>query len=395
MYLTKEEERILDGEYGFSLSLAMKILVAVGEAFNAERLIPISSSHISGISYFNIGDAGLDFISKIAGGCRVKVKTTMNPIGFDLDNPSLFHVSKVEFEKQLKIISCLSGCGVRRSLTCIPYEVSNKPKIGDIISWAESSAVTYANSILGARTNRESGISSLASALIGKTPFYGLLLDENRIPKVKVEVSNEVSHGKRNLSLLGYMVGCILQDKIPFIQGLRVGRVEEFKYLCAGTAAASNISMVWIDNVTPDIRRVKWYGKFEDKIRIGLRELEEFNDERFDSVSIEDADLVFFGCPHYDVYDVVQIVDVCRRIREVNRRCEIWFSMARDQIGMLGWDIVSMLKALGVTLVKDTCIVITKFRSLGFDRVLTDSAKAAHYLKNRFHVEVGLLPSKL
>ena len=395
MYLTKEEERILDGEYGFSLSLAMKILVAVGEAFNAERLVPISSSHISGISYFNIGDAGLDFISKITGGCRVKVETTMNPVGFDLDNPSLFHVSGVEFERQLRIVDCLGRCGVRRSLTCIPYEVSNRPSVGDIISWAESSAVTYANSILGARTNRESGISSLASALIGKTPLYGLLLDENRTPQVKIEVLDGVIQDKRGLSLLGYMIGCMLQDRIPFIQGLRVVRVEEFKYLCAGIAAASNISMVWIDNVTPDIRRVKWCGRFEDKVRIGLRELEDFSDERFDSVSTEDADLIFFGCPHYDVYDVVQIVDVCRRIREVNRRCEIWVSMARDQIGMLRWDIVSRLKALRVTLVKDTCIVVTKFGSLGFDRVLTDSAKAAHYLKNRFHVEVGLLPSKL
>ncbi len=186
MYLTKEEELILAGEYGYALQKAMEILVALGDIYGADRLIPIKSAQVAGVSYKNIGDAGIEFLRDfVEAGAKVSVYTTLNPAGIGDD----------EFmEKQMEVLELYRKMGIEVTSTCTPYYGANLPPKfgGDHIAWSESSAVSFANSILGARTNREGGPSSLAAAIVGKTPNYGLHLDENRKATVIVDVKAKV-----------------------------------------------------------------------------------------------------------------------------------------------------------------------------------------------------------
>ncbi len=192
MYLTKEEERILNGENGWANQTCMRILVRLGELFDAEKLIPINSAHVSGISYKTLGDAPIEFLKALADAdAKVKVKTTLNPQSLDPE----YLIKKLPNDlqqKQLDILRQFDRMGLTESLTCTPYYLG-KLKRGSHMAWAESSAVVYANSVLGSWTNREGGPSALAAAIIGKTPDYGIHKPENRHPNILGESRSEVA----------------------------------------------------------------------------------------------------------------------------------------------------------------------------------------------------------
>ena len=168
MYLTQEEEKILEGEQGNAAQKSMQILVALGEIYGAERLIPVSSVQVAGVSYHNLGEAGLEYLNELAKDGRVKVLTMLNPAGMDLENWSKLGIPEDFAEKQKRVIDAFSKMGIITSCTCTPYLIGNLPRYGEHVAWSESSAVTFANSVIGARTNKEGGPSALASAIIGK-----------------------------------------------------------------------------------------------------------------------------------------------------------------------------------------------------------------------------------
>ena len=181
MYLTKEEEKILAGEEGETLQKAMGILTALGDIYGADALIPVKSAQISGVSYKTIGDAGLEWISDLKG--TVRVPSVLNPAGMDTENWERLGIDPAFAKKQIEILDVFKGLGVRPQCTCTPYYLKGFD-VGyeDHLAWGESSAVSYANSVIGARTNREGGPSAISAALIGKTPNYGFHLPENRQP---------------------------------------------------------------------------------------------------------------------------------------------------------------------------------------------------------------------
>ena len=154
MYLTKEEEKMLNGEYGEATRKAMEILVALGDIFGADRLIEVSSVQVAGVSYDNIGDAGLEFLNELAKDGKVKVTTTLNPAGMDIENWKSLGISEEFAEKQIQVIEAFKKLGIIPTCTCVPYLIGNLPRFGEHIAWSESSAVAFANSVIGARTNR-------------------------------------------------------------------------------------------------------------------------------------------------------------------------------------------------------------------------------------------------
>jgi len=178
--LTRLEERMLAGEYGYAAQKAMEILVALGKIYGAERMIEIRSAQISGVSYSNLGEEGLEFLLKLAEDGCVRVPTTLNPCGMDLEEWREMGIPEDFAEKQLRVIEAYRRLGVEPTLTCTPYLAGNMPEFGDHVAWSESSAVIYINSVIGARTNREGGPSALAAAITGRTPLYGLHLDDAR-----------------------------------------------------------------------------------------------------------------------------------------------------------------------------------------------------------------------
>ena len=158
MHLTNVEEKMLAGEEGYAVQKSMQILTALGEIFGADKMIPVSSVQVAGVSYYNLGDAGLEYLESLAGkGAKARVKTTLNPAGMDLENWRELGIDEEFARKQEQVIQAFVKMGIIPSCTCTPYLVGNEPGRGDHIAWSESSAVTYANSILGAMTNREGG----------------------------------------------------------------------------------------------------------------------------------------------------------------------------------------------------------------------------------------------
>ncbi|MEE8167614.1 MAG: aconitase X catalytic domain-containing protein, partial [Candidatus Hydrothermarchaeales archaeon] len=296
MYLTKEEEGILEGESGDGLRRAMELLVALGDIKDASGLVSIASAHVSGVSYKTIGEAGLELLHEWAAtGTKVRVPTTSNPAGVDLEAWQELGFPRAFAEKQKEIIDVYHKMGVQKSCTCTPYLAGNQPTYGADIAWAESSAVAFANSVLGARTNRESGISALAAAMLGKIPCYGLHLEENRRGTFIVEVEEEL-RGAWGYSAMGYHVAKM--NGIPIFKGIRPS-MDEMKVLGAALATGG-ISMFHVEGVTPDCKEEK-----VEKLVLGRKELADASDSL--NTCDGDVDIVCIGCPHCSRDEILEI----------------------------------------------------------------------------------------
>ncbi len=359
MYLTKEEEEMLNGD-DETLARCMEILVANGEANDAERLIEITSAHISGVSYDNIGEAGLEWLESLAG--KVKVPTTVNPAGMDLVRWREMGISDEFYEKQMRVLKVFERLGAELALTCTPYYL-REPKFGEHIAWAESSAIVYANSILGARTNRECGPCAIAAAIIGKTPYYGLHIKENRSPTVLVKVRGD-------LAAAGYIGGKELPDEVPYFVFDRKVTKNELKLLGAALAASGNVAMFHAEGITPEW---KDFERPAEKIEI------------VGEIKAEcDPDLITIGCPHASREELELILKLMDG-RKAKR--EFWIFTSRKIVESSG-DVVRKLEALGVKVFSDTCMVVSPATGR-FRCVMVNSGKAFNYLPSMRGVEVA------
>ncbi|MEM2128906.1 MAG: aconitase X catalytic domain-containing protein [Candidatus Methanomethylicaceae archaeon] len=375
MDLDSEEEGMLKGTEGVASKKAMELLVAIGEVMGAERMVRITSAQVSGVSYGNIGDAGLEFLEDWAeSGARVRVPTTLNPCGMDLERWQEMGVDESYHDKQLRIIGAFRRMGVRTTCTCTPYLVGNLPKEGDHVAWSESSAVCYANSVIGARTNREGGPSALAAAIAGRTPMYGLHLDENRAPTVVIEVEAEV-RTRHDFSLLGYAVGRRIGTGVPLFKGIRRADRDGLKMMCAALAASGGIAMFHIPGVTPEAGR--WRSEGLERVTIGIRELE---DCRAALAFGGEPDLCCIGCPHCSLEELGEVARLVEG-RKVAQGKGLWVWTSKD-VREAGerHGYVRAIEEAGGKVLADTCMVVCPLEKAGFKHMVTDSCKAAHYV---------------
>ena len=302
----------------------MELLVAVGKIYGAERLVPITSAHLSGVSFKTIGEGGIDFLKEMSQDCKVTVNTTLNPSGMDSERWKEMHVAEEFAQKQLEIIEYYGRLGVETTCSCTPYLHSNVPRKGDTIAWAESSALSYANSVIGARTNREGGPSALAASIIGKTPLYGLHLDANRGPTVVIEA--EMKEDLLDYALLGHAVGSKIGGAIPFIRGVRPG-TDQLKMMAAAMAAAGSVALFHVDGITPDSEKQELNGL--EVVRIDERELRAFKDKISNG---KDPDLIALGCPHLSENEMMHLAAIVKGKRKV-KDTDVWFCTSRDVVG--------------------------------------------------------------
>ncbi len=231
---------MLAGEQGRAVRKAMEIQVALGEIYGAERMVPVSSVQVSGVSFDNLGEAGLAFLNQMAeGGGQGACLTTLNPAGMDVENWQALGISPDFARDQQRVIDAFLRMGIVATCTCTPYLCGNLPHFGEHIAWAESSAVCFANSVIGARTNREGGPSALAAALTGRAAEYGCHLEENRRPDLLVNVQARPK-GSHEFGALGKAVGEQMQAagqrRIPYLRGIDGAALEELKSFCASLA---------------------------------------------------------------------------------------------------------------------------------------------------------------
>jgi len=366
MYLTSEEERIYDGELGWAYQVSMRILTRLGELFGATRLIPIASAHISGVSYKTIGDAPMSFLEEILNsGGKVKVSSTVNPAVFDLNRAKEMAISAEVIEKQMQIIDLYSNMGVNPTLTCTPY-YSSKPASGSHLAWSESSAVIYANSILGAWTNREGGPSALAAALIGKTPNYGMHQPEDRRPNVLVKVEPKLKK-EIEFGALGIYVGRMLGVRIPVFSGIDGYTETNLKQLGAALASSGMTSIFYPDS--------KGEVKGLEKITIEKKDLRNTIEEL--STSSDPPDLVFIGCPHCSLKEIKRVATTLKG-RKVSEDVKLWVCTSRHMRAKAE-RYVEMIESAGGRVLCDTCVVVTWLDNLRVGTLITNSAKTAYY----------------
>lgn len=362
MYLTNEEEKILKGKSGEIQAKAMRILVKLGDILNADKLINVESTQISGVSYKTIGDAGLEFLEDWANSnIQVTVESWMNPAGMDLDEWNVLGFPKKFAKKQLRIINALTSMGIKQSCTCTPYHNDLIPKEGSHIAWSESSAVIFANSVLGAMTNREGGPSALSAAIIGKTPNYGLHLKENRIGQIIFNIDFELSSFE--FSLLGYHIGELSKEKIPVIKGIRNASWDQLKALGAGAAASGSVAMFIIPGFTPESRII-------DNPEVFEVSREDLTNIQVQLTNGTEPDIITFGCPHCSFEEVKNILQNLKTTKE------IWIFTSK-KIKKKFPNLPS-----NVRIFSDTCMVVSPLEEMGVGCLATDSTKAAHYTQN-------------
>ncbi len=374
--LTREEEKALNGEKGDALATAYRILLAIGESTDAEKLVPVNWAHVSGVNYNTIGDSGVQFLENLSRDCKFTVKTTINPMGFDPLKISSLKVNTKFITEQNKIVDAYRLMGGMNSYTCIPYEVFQIPPEATNVSFAESNAVIYANSILHLRTNKESSLSALASALTGKAPYSELRIEEMRKPdkciKIKSQLDNELDYG-----LLGYFAGKVANNVVAF-DSIKQLEKQNAKSLSAAIGTSGSCGMFSIGNTDGE------------KIEFGKEESKNVQDELSTK---ESGDIITLGSPQLGVEDLSLLANLVEE-KKFKKRCLIFcaraaYESARD----LGY--TQKIENAGGQLLCDCCTCLTPLvDQKEVDSVITNSIKGAYYLNNFNKVDVCLKPLK-
>ena len=388
MHLTTEESKILRGENGEGARIAMELLVAVGEGFEAQKMIPISRAHAA--SSGQEGD--LFFVVMLAKGeARCKIPTTTNPVVNFEYFEKIMDITEEEAEASVarKVKYYYEQIGAVMSQSCIPYLAENIPQYGEHVAFSESSATPYVNSVIGAFTNRESIQTALAAGIIGKTPEFGLHFPENRKGTVLVKVETEMKDGY-DYSLLGQYVGKKVGNGIPVFEGIsKRPTIDQYVNLCAMMNVTGAIPMFHIPGFTVEAKTTD--EAFDgnpriDKITVTRQELKETEDEL--QTTNGKVDLIMLGCPHYNLD---QLGDIAKLLRGKRIRSDITFWINTSATTKIMAERAGYLKILdeaGTRVITDTCIDMFCFNNLKGKTGMTDSPKCAYY--RRFgNVRVG------
>jgi predicted aconitase len=383
MKLTPTEQAVLDGKDGPSAKKAMEILVALGTIYGAECMVPVSSVQVAGVSYDNLGEAGLKWLDEMAaGGGKVKLLTTLNPAGMDIENWPALGIDPGFARNQERVITAFARMGVITTCTCTPYLAGNLPHYGEHIAWAESSAVCYANSVLGARTNREGGPSALAAALTGCTPSYGYHLEPDRQPTLTFHIQADLAESS-DFGALGVVIGKKIEatgrKPIPFIRGIATASLENLKSFCASLATYGGAALFHMEGVTPEAAQ---FGPPADTINVTQADLDAAISS-LTNTTREAVDFVSLGCPHLSIQEIAHLASLLEG-KKVTK--EFWITTARptrsiaDQMGY-----TRIIEESGAKFAVDTCCVVAPIKGR-FKGMATDSAKACYYAggKNQF-----------
>lgn len=382
MHLTKEEELGLIGEFGEAQAIAYSLLVDVGEFYNAERLIDVSSAHISGVSYLTGGEGLIDQLELFASkNAKVKIYSTLNPSGMDR-NQWEDHFIDLEFAtKQFQILQYFEEMGVITTCSCTPYDFGHILSKGQHVAWAESSAITFANSFFGARTNKEDALTVLSAALTGKTIYYGFHQAENRIPNVKVNLETTLNDYS-DFSILGEIVGKAFNKysfpygAIPLFEGIQNARPQDLKALGAALASFGT-QLFHVEGITPEPEIYQQVTSFEDEITIRSSDLKEMY-EKF--LPLEMPDIAVIGCPNANLEEIKMLADLVRN-KHVKPGKEFWLFTNRAQKALAeSSGLLKILDTAGVKTLVDTCPEVTPYDKNRFSSILTNSVKAQHYI---------------
>jgi len=373
MHLTKDEEKILNCEKGEVMERLFRLLVRLGDIYGADKMIPVGSVQVAGVSYKSIGDPGTEFLEDMASkGAKVKVLTYLNPAGMDLENWKEYGFPEDFAKNQLHIMDAFRRMGIVVTSTCTPYLAGNLPRFREHIAWSESSAVSFSNSVIGARTNREGGPSALAAAICGVTPNYGLHLWEKRQPTVKIKVDVDLNYSS-DFGALGWYVGKQVKNKIPYFTGIMNANTDQLKALGAAMAASGAVALYHVEDLTPEADLVEKNGL--DTISVGKTEIK----ETYSKLNTgKEPDIVIFGCPHASLREISVVAD---KLEGKQLKKPVWICtsrMVKEAAVRMGYN--EIIEKAGGSIVADTCMVVSPIEKMGYKTTGVNSGKAANYL---------------
>ena len=394
MQLTKREQEMLAGKHGIGAQKCMKLLVTMGEVTGAKRMVPIVSGHIAG-NYSVMGDEGIEWVEEIVrDGAKIKVYTTKNPEMFDFDNPQELGVPQKYQDIQNRMNAALKALGVTLTYTCHHYLVGNVPRLGDHISWASSGSLCFANSIIGARSNRDGDHVVISAGVTGVIPETGLHLTENRRGEVLVSTKNLPLSGFNyaEWQAMGYKLGKLVAAKIPvFIdlppEYMPFSNIRALFYSLTVTGAMPMVHLVGITPEAPTLeaacggsaKSLKTISITQEDVRAAYREIS--------SAKTDKVDLVIFGCPQCSIQEMTEVVDLLDG-KKVAPTTELWFctsNWVKTLCKRMGYE--EKIRAAGGRIVADVGAGDGPFfylKERGVKVMAINSARGSYYASNLF-----------
>jgi hypothetical protein len=393
--LTAHDQALLRGEGGDAAALAMRVLVRSADLMGAPRLLDITSAHIDGCLYH--GQASLDFVERlVAGAGKVVVPTTLNVGSLDLIHPELFRGDDGVRSRAERLMQAHLELGCESTFTCAPYQGRHRPRPGQQIAWAESNAIVFANSVLGARTNRYGDFMDLCAALTGRAPACGLHLAENRLGQVLFELQDfptEPAGRDVWFAALGLYAGKQVGARIPVFLGLPPDTTEdELKALgaaCASTGAVGLFHAVGITPEAPTLAEAFGGRPAEEVVAVSRAQLQRTRAALSRARPGDRLAAVSVGTPHFSLAEFEQLLTLLAE-EGAGPRIDFYVNTSRfilwqlEQSGQ-----AQKLRSHGITIVTDTCTYITPVMKQTRGLVMTNSGKWAYYAPANIGVEVA------
>jgi predicted aconitase len=386
------DRELLGGAHGGGAAFAMQLLTRFAEAVGAPRFLDIEAAHVDGCLY--LGRASLDFALRMMElGGKVRVPTTLNVGSLDLIHPKLFRGATADAENGARLMRAHVELGCAPTFTCAPYQSVHRPRFGAQIAWGESNAIVFANSVIGARTNRYGDFIDLCCAMTGRAPAYGLHLKQNRAARALVEVASipEDWDLEQVSVAVGHIIGRRCGGLAPAIVGLPSETSEDdLKALGAAAASSGAVALFHVIGVTPEAPDLETAcGGLAPELHLRLT-ADDLRDAARSLSSVADGatlGAVSLGTPHFSLAQFARLMPLLDGPRPI---ADIWINCSRATLGEIrerGWE--ERLRAARVTLVADTCVYIGALMRFGAGAVMTNSGKCAYYAPANLGVEVA------
>jgi predicted aconitase len=392
MRLTAFEEDMALGGQGAAVAFAMDILLRFGEAIGAPSLLEIAQAHVDGCLYH--GEVSLDFVERLAAEeGRVRVQTTLNVGSMDLLHPELIGGAAALRSAGLRLMEAHLSLGCEQSFTCAPYQTRFRPRFGAQIAWGESNAIVFANSVIGARTNRYGDFIDLCCAMTGRAPAYGLHLDENRKGEILFRVHDAAEATDTLYVAVGAIVGARSEGRIPVIEGLPPPRSEDqLKALGAAAASTGSVALFHAIGITPEAptyRDAFGGGEPQQIIELSSAELRDALAKLSTAPAGAPLVAVSLGTPHFSVSEFQILAPLLSGFRAAPG-VEVYVNTGRETYATIAESgLLAGLQAAGVIVVTDTCTYVTSILRKLDGVVMTNSGKWAHYAPGNLGVEVA------